>query len=130
MSQKQPLFAHEIRFERLPGTSDAVITFEAAGGETVAVDLSPHAQTHLLAALVSSAKARIADGQLVLARPPIQATGFQSFVLADNMAGLEIQVHESAAIHVAFDALAFEQLAEAVRRLSTPGTAASANGPA
>lgn len=124
MPQKEPLFAQDIRFERRADNGDAVFTFQDADGKTVAVDLSPHAQTHLLATLLSSARGRAADGQLALTRPPIQAIGFESFVLADDMAGLEILVHESAAIHVAFDGQAFEQLAEAVRRLSTPGPAA------
>lgn len=120
MSDTQPMVVQ--RLEAEPGAADGtVFTFIDAEGRRLAVDLSPSSQMHLVASILASAKGRVVDGQFQLTRPPIRVHGFQPFVMPDDSAGLELQIHQAAALHVMFDGRACEQLAESVRTLTSPG---------
>ena len=121
MSDAQPLFVQQIDTAPHGTNGDATFTFRNTNGESVSVDLSPASQMYLVSLILANAKGQVVDGRFQLTRPPIRAYGFQPFVLSDDFAGLEIRIHEALAIHVGFDGATCEQLAEAVRTLTTPG---------
>ena len=121
MSDTQPLVVQRIDAEPRGTDGDVVFSFTDGEGKQVSVDLSASSQMYLVASILAGAKGRVVDGQFQLSRPPIRVHGFQPFVLSDDFAGLELQIHEAAALHVMFDGRTCDQLVESVRTLTTPG---------
>lgn len=121
MSDTQPLVAQRVDAEPRGDDGDVVFSFIDAEGKQVSVDLSPTSQMYLVASILAGAKGRVVDGTFQLSRPPIRVHGFQPFVLSDDFAGLELQIHQEAALHVMFDGRACDELAQSVRTLTTPG---------
>ena len=114
-----PLLVEQTRFERPPGSEDAVITFTSHEGSSVTITLPPVAQTQLLSMLLAGPKGRVVGEHFQLTRPPVRVTSFQSFVMSDDVAGLQAEIDQGA-LFLAFDGAAFEQLKKSVLQLSSP----------
>jgi hypothetical protein len=120
LSDPQPLYVQQMDTAPRGAEGDAVFTFKDGEGRSVSVDLSASMQNILVSLVLSAARARVEDGQVKLPRPPIRAYAFRPFVLSDDMAGLEVQIHDELALHIAFDGATYGQLATAVRVLAPP----------
>lgn len=120
MSDTRPLVVQRVDADPHGTDGRTVFTFIGAGGQQVSVELSPSSQMHLVAAILAGARGRVVDGQFQLSRPPIRVHGFQPFVMPDDTSGLELQIHETAALHVMFGGRACDQLAESLHTLRMP----------
>jgi hypothetical protein len=65
--------------------------------------------------LLSSSVAQRDGASLELAMKPQRVTGFTAFQWGDTLAGLEMRIGESEAMHVCFDAKVGNELLDAVK---------------
>lgn len=102
-----PLLVEQTRFERPADSVDAVVTFTSKEGNSVTIILPPTAQTQLLSMLLAAPKGRIVGEHFQLTRPPVRAIDFQSFVMSNDVAGLQVGIDQGA-LFLAFDGSVFE----------------------